>query len=190
MFANVSLELATTFAEAIGAESPAGKESEVTKSSPALSQLNTKKNPSTRKVGVIVGNEINGKEVSTVLKALKAKGIQAEVISDKLGKRKASDGTELKVMHTFLTASSVLFDAIYLAGVSADSKFKKNALHFINEAYAHYKPIGATHEGALLLKEAEIMDDTGVVSSDDTNDFTERFTDAIAAHRHWDRQII
>jgi catalase len=190
MFANVSLELAATFAEAIGAEPPAGKESEVTKSSPALSQLNTKKNPSTRKVGVIVGNEINGKEVSTVLKALKAKGIQAEVISDKLGKPMASDGTELEVMHTFLTASSVLFDAIYLAGGSTDAKFKKNALHFINEAYAHYKPIGATHEGALLLKEAELMDDTGVVSSDDTNDFAERFTDAISAHRHWDRQII
>ncbi|MFD1359468.1 catalase [Fictibacillus halophilus] len=190
MFANVSVELAATFAEAIGAEPPAGKESEVTKSSPALSQLNTKKNPSTRKVGVIVGNEINGKEVSAILKTLKAKGIQAEVISDKLGKPMAGDGTELEVMHTFLTASSVLFDAIYLAGGSTDAKFKKNALHFINEAYAHYKPIGATHEGAFLLKEAEIMDDTGVVSSDDINDFTERFTDAIAAHRHWDRQII
>lgn len=190
MFANVSLELAATFAEAIGAEPPAGKESEVTKSSPALSQLNTKKNPSTRKVGVIVGNEINGKEVSAVLKALKAKGIQAEVISDKLGKPMASDGTELEVMHTFLTASSVLFDAIYLAGSSTDAKFKKNAFHFINEAYAHYKPIGATHEGELLLKEAEIMDDTGVVSSDDMNDFAERFTNAISAHRHWDRQII
>jgi catalase len=190
MFANVSLELAATFAEAIGAEPPSGKGSEVTKASPALSQLNTKKNPSTRKVGVIVGNEINGKEVSAVLKALKAKGIQTEVISDKLGKPMASDGTELEVMHTFLTASSVLFDAIYLAGGSSDAKFKKNAMHFINEAYAHYKPIGATHDGALWLKKAEIIDDTGVVSGDDMNDFAERFTDAIAAHRHWDRQII
>ncbi|ANX14311.1 catalase HPII [Fictibacillus arsenicus] len=190
MFANVSSELAATFAEAIGAEPPAGKESEVTKSSPALSQLNTKKNPSTRKVGVIVGNEMNAKEVSAVLKALKAKGIQAECISDKLGKPMAGDDAEIEVKHTFLTASSVLFDAIYLAGGSTDAKFKKNAMHFINEAYAHYKPIGATHEGALLLKEAEIMDDAGVVSSDDMNDFAERFADAIAAHRHWDRKIM
>ena len=190
MFANVSLELAATFAEAIGAEPPAGEESEVTKSSPALSQLNTKKNPSTRKVGVIIGNEINGKEVSQVLQALKNKGIQAEIISDKLGKPMASDGTKLQVMHTFLTASSVMFDAIYLAGSSTDAKFKKNALHFVNEAYAHYKPIGATQDGALLLKEAEIMDEAGVVTSADMNDFAERFTDAIAVHRHWDRQII
>lgn len=190
MFANVSFELAATFAEAIGAESPAGKESEVTKSSPALSQLNTKKNPSTRKVGVIVGNEINGKEVSAVIKALKAKGIQAEIISDKLGKPMASDGTELEVMHTFLTASSVLFDAIYLAGGSTDPKFKKNALHFMNEAYAHYKPIGATHEGTALLKEANLIDAAGVVSTDNMNDFSEIFAEAIAAHRHWDRQLI
>ncbi|WP_226536861.1 catalase [Fictibacillus halophilus] len=190
MFANVSLELAATFAEAIGAEPPAGEQSEVTKSSPALSQLNTKKNPSTRKVGVIIGNEISGKEVSDVLQALKNKRIQAEIISDKLGKPIANDGTELEVMHTFLTASSVLFDAIYLAGSSTDKKFKKNALHFINEAYAHYKPIGATHEGALLLKEAEIVDEAGVVTSDNMNDFAERFTDAIAVHRHWNRQIV
>ncbi|RZT21027.1 catalase [Fictibacillus sp. BK138] len=190
MFANVSLELAATFAEAIGAEPPAGEQSEVTKSSPALSQLNTKKNPSTRKVGVIIGNEISGKEVSDVLQALKNKRIQAEIISDKLGKPIANDGTELEVMHTFLTASSVLFDAIYLAGSSTDKKFKKNALHFINEAYAHYKPIGATHEGALLLKEAEIVDEAGVVTSDNMNDFAERFTDAVAVHRHWNRQIV
>jgi catalase len=187
MFANVSVELAAAFAEAIGAEPPEGNASEVTKSSPALSQLNMKKNPSTRKVGVIIGHEAEGKEVSEVLKALKAKGIQSECISDKLSK--PSD-TEIEVMHTFLTASSVLFDAIYLAGGSTDAKFKKNALHFINEAYAHYKPIGATHDGTTLLKESEIIDEPGVVSSDNMNDFTERFADAIAAHRHWDRQMI
>jgi catalase len=190
MFGNVSAELATAFAEAIGAEHPTSKDNGVTKSSPALSQLNTKKSPSTRKVGVIVGSETEGKEVSDVLRALKAKGIQGECISDKLGKPMAADGTEFKIMHTFLTASSVLFDAIYLAGCSSDPKFKKNALHFIDEAYSHYKPIGATHEGAVWLKEAELMDNTGVVSGDDLNDFAERFADAISVHRHWDRQII
>jgi catalase len=190
MFGSVSAELATAFAEAIGAEHPTSKDNGVTKSSPALSQLNTKKSPSTRKVGVIVGSETEGKEVSDVLRALKAKGIQGECISDKLGKPMAADGTEFKIMHTFLTASSVLFDAIYLAGGSSDPKFKKNALHFIDEAYSHYKPIGATHEGAVWLKEAELMDNTGVVSGDDLNDFAERFADAISVHRHWDRQII
>jgi catalase len=190
MFGNVSAELATAFAEAIGAEHPTSKDNGVTKSSPALSQLNTKKSPSTRKVGVIVGSETEGKEVSDVLRALKAKGIQGECISDKLGNPMAADGTEIKIMHTFLTASSVLFDAIYLAGGSSDPNFKKNALHFIDEAYSHYKPIGATHEGAVWLKEAELMDNTGVVSGDELNDFAERFADAISVHRHWDRQII
>jgi catalase len=190
MFANVSVELAAAFAEAIGAEPPAGKGSEVTKSSPALSQLNTKKSPSTRKVGVIVGNDVEGKEISTVLKALKAKGLQPECISDKLGKPIASDGTEIEVVHTFISASSVLFDAIYVAGSSEDAKFKQNALHFIKEAYSHYKPIGATHEGTALLREAQLTDRTGVVTDDNMSDFADQFADAIAVHRHWEREIV
>lgn len=190
MFANVSVELAASFAEAIGAEPPAGKGSEITKSSPALSQLNTKKNPSTRKVGVIVGDDVEGKEISTVLKALKAKGLQPVCISDKLGKPIASDGTEIEVVHTFITASSVLFDAIYVACSSEDAKFKQNALHFIKEAYSHYKPIGATHEGTALLREAHLTDRTGVVTDDNMSDFADQFADAIAVHRHWEREIV
>jgi catalase len=189
MFAHVSLELATAFADAIGAAPPTEGSSETDKTSPALSQLNTTKSPSTRKVGVIVGKEIDA-EVTDVLNALKEQGVQAECISDKLGKRKAADGTEIEVMHTFLTASSVLFDAIYVIGENgADKKFKQNALHFVNEAFSHYKPIGATHEGVQWLKEAELAGSPGVVSDEESNAFAADFIAAISAHRHWDRQL-
>ena len=88
MFANVSLDLAAAFAEAIDATPPKGLGSNVEKSSPALSQLNTVKKPNTRKVGVIVGQNVDG-EAAVVLNALKEEGIQAELISDKLGKRES-----------------------------------------------------------------------------------------------------
>jgi catalase len=189
MFENVSLELAAAFAEAIDATPPKGLGSDVKKSSPALSQLNTVKKPNTRKVGVIVGNTVD-EEVSAVLSALKKEGIQAELISDKLGKREGSDGTVHEVMHTFLTASSVLFDAIYLIGESdASRKFKQEALYFVNEAYSHYKPIGGTHEGLKWLKEEELIDSPGVVSGDDMNEFSKEFVQAISEHRHWDREL-
>ncbi|MDR7074009.1 catalase [Fictibacillus barbaricus] len=189
MFENVSLELAAAFAEAIDATPPKGLGSNVEKSSPALSQLNTVKKPNTRKVGVIVGQNVDG-EATVVLNTLKEEGIKTELISDKLGKRETSDGTEHEVMHTFLTASSVLFDAIYLVGDrDVSSKFKQDALYFVKEAFSHYKPIGGTHEGLTWLKEAELLDNPGVVSGDNMKQFAKDFTEAISAHRHWDRQV-
>ncbi|MBH0162217.1 catalase [Fictibacillus sp. 26RED30] len=188
MFGNVSLELATAFAEAINAVPPQGEESSVTKSSPALSQLNTVKSPKTRKVGVIVGSTVSG-EVAEILQSLKSSGIQGECISDKLGKRTADDGSELEVMHTFLTATSVIFDAIYVVGGSDGTTFKKNALHFVNEAFAHFKPIGGTHEGLQWLKEAELAGEPGVVSGEGKDEFVKNFTEAISVHRHWNRQV-
>jgi catalase len=188
MFANVSLELATAFAEAIDAVPPQGEGSTVTKSSPALSQLNTVKSPKTRKVGVIVGSTVSS-EAAEILQSLKESGIQGECISDKLGKRIADDGSELEIMHTFLTATSVIFDAIYVAGGSGDATFKKNALHFVNEAFAHFKPIGGTHEGQQWLNEAELTGQPGVVSGYGKDEFVQNFTEAIAVHRHWNRQV-
>ncbi|MFB4165115.1 catalase [Alteribacillus sp. JSM 102045] len=192
MFANVNFDLARGFAEAIGANPPQQGGSDVTKSSPALSQENTKKKPDTRKVGVIIGDNFEGEEVNGVLAKLKAEGINPEIVSDKLGKRKADNGSELEVDHTFLTGESVLFDAIYVvSGGKKESKaFIQNALYFVNEAFSHFKPIGATHSGKKLLAEAEIMTGRGVVVGDDVTDFTKEFIDAIAAHRHWDRQVV
>ncbi|WP_137791258.1 catalase [Bacillus sp. E(2018)] len=188
MFGNVSLELATAFAEAIDAVPPQGEGSTVTKSSPALSQLNTVKSPKTRKVGVIVGSTVSS-EAAGILQSLKESGIQGECISDKLGKRTTDDGSELEIMHTFLTATSVIFDAIYVVGGSDDATFKKNALHFVNEAFAHFKPIGGTHEGQQWLNEAELTGQPGVVSGEGKEGFVQNFTEAISVHRHWNRQV-
>ncbi len=173
MFANVNLELAKEVADAIGATPPQKGGSEVTKSSPALSQENTKKKPDTRKVGVIISHDFNASDVVSVLDGLKAEGIQPEIISDKLGKIKGSDNTELEVDHTFLTGESVLFDAIYAVGGSdVDQKFEKNAMYFINEAFSHFKPIGATHEGKKWLEEDDMKNSPGVIVEDNIDSFT------------------
>ncbi|TDL31852.1 catalase [Jeotgalibacillus sp. S-D1] len=191
MFANVSMELAKEVADAIGATMPAGEDSKVTKSSPALSQENTAKKPATRKVGVIIADGFNGPEVKTVLEALKAEGIQPEAISDKLGKRKGTDGTEIEIDHTFLTADSVLFDALYaVGGEDLSKKFVKNTAYFINEAFTHFKPIGATHDGLKWLEVNGIQDSAGVVHSEDMSQFASEFVQAVAAHRHWEREIV
>ncbi|WP_280771753.1 catalase [Salipaludibacillus daqingensis] len=188
MFGKVSKELSTAFAEAIGANSPQGEDSVVTKFSPALSQENTKKKPETRKVAVIISSGFQGDEVRTILDALKEKGVQSELLSDKLGKVNGNDGTELEVNHTFLTADSVLFDAVYaVSGSEQPTSFQKKATYFIDEAFSHFKPIGATHEGKMLFKDN--MENSPGVIYDDGKGFAERFIEAISAHRHWDREV-
>lgn len=191
MFANVSLELAREFAKKIGANPPKSGGSNITKSSPALSQLNTKKSANTRKVAVIITDGFKGAEVKFVLDALKAQGVQPEIISENQGTVKGFDGIELEVDHTFLTVDSVLFDAVYIVRGSSDSeKFNKDAGYFVYEAFHHYKPIGATHDGKTWLETEEMGQGAGVVLADDVEWFVKEFVKAISAHRHWQRNVL
>ncbi|MBM7604944.1 catalase [Metabacillus crassostreae] len=192
MFANVNLELASAFASAIGAKPPEAGGSDITKSSPALSQLNTKKVPNTRKVGLILGANFKGEEVMNVCNALKEEGILVEIISDKLGYLKGADDKELEIDHTFLTCDSVLFDAIYAGGGNdVKQKFKQEASSFIKEAFSHYKAIGATFEGIDWLPEDVTKDSPGVIIENENMDnFSVDFVQAISTHRHWDRKFV
>lgn len=191
MFANVSVELATAFAVNIGAAPPEGGGSGVTKSSPALSQDNTPKTAKTRKVAVILTDGFNGPEVNYVLESLRAEGLMPEIISETIGTVRGTNGVQLKAQHTFLTAKSVLFDAVYMIrGSRQNKKFNKDAAYFIDEAFSHYKPIGATGEGISWLTVNHLDGKPGVIAGTDIAEFTEEFVEAIAAHRFWERVIV
>lgn len=191
MLSQICTDLAKTVAEAIGATPPSGSGSQVMKSSPALSQLHTKRKPNGRKVGIIIGHAVNGADLMSVVEALNAVGVQSEIIGEKLGRTMGKDGIGLEVMHTFLTADSVLFDAIYIVHgeLETKSKFNKEAAYFIHEAYSHYKPIGATLEAKAWLDKQELSNSPGVVMDGSKDLFVPKFIEAITAHRHWDRQI-
>ncbi|WP_409273797.1 catalase [Neobacillus sp. SCS-31] len=190
MFANVSMELVTPVAEAIGAKVPEPREPASLKSSPALSMANTVKTAKTRKIGVLVADGFSGNEVKTILDALKAEGAIPEFISEKLGSVRGTDNFALPVHHSFLTADSVLFDAIYVVGGGENTpKFKKAALYFLQEAFEHYKPIGATHAGAEIAQQAGIIGAPGVVVASTPEEFSGQFVQAISSHRHWDRHV-
>ncbi|MGP4069180.1 catalase [Halobacillus sp. B29] len=191
MFSNVSLDLVQEVAKNIGITPPEHGGSDVTKSSPALSQQNTVFKPDTRVVGVIVSDNFAGTEVTNVLEGLTDKGISPVVISTHQGTLKGTDGTELTVDHTFTTVDPVLVDAVYVAGGGEQSKaFRKKVSYYLNEAFTHFKPIGATHEGIQLLQDNELLEEPGVVAEENGVEFVSKFTEAVAAHRHWDRQVI
>lgn len=191
MLSNVNLSLAQEVADNIGVEAPKEGGSEVTKSSPALSQMESNYTSNTRTVAVLVGDGFNGEELEQILNELKSAGVQPAIIGEKYGQQKGNDGKLFEVNHTFLTAESVLFDAVYVVGgEEVSKKFRSDANYFMHEAFSHFKPIGATQVGVKWLKEESLSGQSGVVTADDPKKFAEEFSKAIAAHRHWDREVL
>lgn len=211
LFNNVDGDLAIEIAKGAGAKAPAVKGgSPVTRKSRNLSQElseHTRKDSIvSRKIAVLAADGYNHAEVESVKKALMDAGAQADIISKFRGMLKSSDGKKMEVDKNYETAASVVYDAVYVPGghESVNTlKMHGDAIHFINEAFRHCKPIGATGDGVDLLMSSsikgvdfagdgtEIMSDKGVVtvrSPGGDGKFNKAFIEAIAQHRHWDRE--
>ncbi|QUW23692.1 catalase [Sporosarcina sp. Marseille-Q4063] len=191
MFANVERAFATTIADAVGVNPPAAvEESKVTETSPALSQEATAKLPNTRKIAVLIGNNFDEDEVKSVVDALLGAGMIVDIVSEKLGEVHSNDQLTIEVNETFLTVHSVLYDGLYVVGGEANNpkKFKNDMADFINEAFRHYKPIGIATTAKQIFSSSEA--EPGIVVADETDNFNEDFIAAVAAHRHWNREIV
>src|SRR5699024_9458562 len=85
MLVNVDEELACIVADLIGVEQPRGSQVPVSTSYPSLSQANTPHYAATQKVGVLISDGFDGREVNHVLQTLQQYGVFVEIISGKLG---------------------------------------------------------------------------------------------------------
>lgn len=191
MFVHVDQALATIVADQIGVKRPTGQHVHVNAASPALSQENTRKLPQTLEVGVLIGNGFHSAEVDNVLKTFKRYGIRYSIIGEKLGIVKGADGQTLKVNKTFDTASSVLFDSLYIVSGTANNqeKFNHDVICYIQEAFEHYKPIGVATTGTTLYNAAGVVASPGIVFAIGNPDFSGQFVNAITQQRFWDRKI-
>jgi catalase len=178
--------------------------------SPALSMVDNPNFPKdtikTRKIAVLLADGFDDTAVLEMNKALLTAGAAAKTVAPRLGTIKGANGEELKVDFSFLTGSSVLFDAVYIPGGegSVDSlKLQPEAGEFVSEAYKHCKAIAASGSGVGLLAKSlnEKFSETnttgkliaaneGVVTSRGpvTANFAAEFIQAIAQHRHWGRE--
>jgi len=210
MFNSVSHDLATAIAAGIGVAAPvSSKAPAVTKSSPAVSMENLNTNTiKSRKVAILATEGFDYDSVAQVKMTLEDRGAHTEIVSTHGGMLPSADGREMKVAKTFVTGASVMYDAVYVAGgrQSVDMlKTQGEALHFVNEAFKHCKPIAAMGEGVELLQEVDLAHvqiadnasqktptvDRGVVTMRQTanaHEFSERFAEAILQHRHWERE--
>jgi catalase len=99
---------------------------------------------------------------------------------------------------SLLTASSVLFDAVYVVGgrkCAATLAADPRALYFLNEAFKHCKSIGATGYATAVLVAARVLSETqthaeGIYLADD--DGAELIAAALVEYgstRHWSREL-
>ena len=94
------------------------------------------------------------------------------------------------------TTASVLFDAVYIPGGKqsiATLSGEPDAIEFINEAFRHCKAIACSGAGVNFLKEETYVrkakDDAAIILSESgSKDDTQKFIDAIAQHRNWERE--
>ena len=181
MFSHVHIDLAKPVAESLGLPVPSEKGPYSDKKSPALSMLNTKMKPDTRKVAVLTSIHASG-DVQAVVDSLKSAGLQVEVVAERQGK--LDNGLEID--QKFLTADSVLYDAVVaVAGPNASNVYKKEASTFLQEAFDHVKPIGSAGDGKQLLEHLGFTGQPGVVE----DVLSASFVDEVAKHRFWEREL-
>jgi catalase len=192
----------------IGARSGASKDGNRVERSAALSMENTRKDTiKGRKVAILAADGYDHQDLMQTQAALLAGGAQVKVVSQFQSPIKSAGGDEMDVDMSFITAASVLFDAIFIPGGAASAGSLKemgDALGFVNEAFRHCKPVGAAGDGVNVLRESQIKGvqiasaegrdslvvDKGVVTSRSGTDdsFSQEFIRAIAQHRHWSRE--
>jgi catalase len=175
--------------------------------SPALSMANTPKDSiKTRKVAILGADGFDDAAVAAMKKALTDAGAQAKLVAPRLGVLKSANGTKAKADFSLLTASSVLFDAVYVPGgeksVEALQKHPE-ALEFVQEAFKHCKTIAADDAGVELIRACGLTNgaatgkaakeqsgEEGVIigRADQSGLIASQFIKAIAQHRHWSRE--
>ena len=230
LLAQVDKELANKVAEGLGAPVPAKLEKPVNMSvpgdidpkkvqpkratemepSPALRMIDNPNFPNetikTRKIAFLVSDGFDDAALLDMKQTLMTAGAVVVTIAPRLGVLTGAEGTAVKADFSFLTGSSVLFDAFYVPDGEASVaslKSEPEVTNFLNEAYKHCKTIAASGDGVELLASAGIVTAADEISRTGNFEFRpglvashegyvqtlgDQFVKAIARHRHWERE--
>ena len=172
------------------------------KISPSLSMQNLKKDTiQTRQVAILVANGVDTAAVKDMRNVLMSEGAQCKIIAPKLGAIRGMNGDTLQADQSFLIATSVVFDAVYIPGGKesiAALIHEPDALHFVEEAYKHCKPIAGgkdameffefTYIGNKFTEQGYVATDDGIILEEGKKGLPKRFINAMKQHRFWERE--
>ncbi len=178
--------------------------------SSALSMANSVKGGiKTRKVAILAADGVDDAALNGMKKALIEAGAQAKIVAPRLGMLTGAKGADIHIDFSFLTSSSVLFDAVYIPGGDKSVQAlqqEDDAVEFVKEAYKHCKTIAATGAGSRFVSMAclgrdfaggsehegvQNTEDGGLIigKENDTRGVASKLIDAMAHHRHWAREL-
>ncbi|SHJ50214.1 catalase [Hymenobacter daecheongensis DSM 21074] len=156
--------------------------------------LNAKKSIATKQVAILAADGADAASIAALKKALEAGGATAKLVAPHLGHLRTSGGEALRIDFSLQTTASVLFDGVYVAGGEQSVQAllqQHDALHFVNEAYRHCKPVGAAPAGKALLSAAAYGGAKDILSGDGVSvgDGADKFVQDLATGRFWSREL-
>jgi catalase len=193
--ANVPTEPLTPMNHGVKADVDMTKQSVISKQalqkSTALSMVGTVKNSiKTRQIALLAANGVEETSLLNMKNRLDTEGATCHIISIKGGTIKTKEGKDIPIDKSLLNAASVFYDACYVASGAASVtalKADSRAIHFLNETYKHCKAIAADGDGIDLIHATAIPFDKPDILLLLNKKGTD-FVNAIAQHRHWDRE--
>ncbi|WNV87834.1 catalase [Umezawaea sp. Da 62-37] len=201
VLANVDPVLCQEVATGLGLPAPkAAERLKKATPSPALSQIGQTWPTDGRIIGIVVDPaDLDG--VRTVRESILAAGMVPLLIAPTGGPLDADSG--LVAQRTFLTARSIEFDALLLAGSpppgadalpARDDKagapgttVDPRVILMIQECFRHAKAIGAWNNGRAALEAAGCAAGPGIVIDDQPSEVLTKMTALLGAHRVWER---
>jgi catalase len=158
--------------------------------SPALQQVTGERGPIVgRIVGVVVGPDSDLAGIASLRRAATAKGAVVRIVAE-VGGTIGGGQTKEIVERTFLTTRSIEYDAVLIAGGAGDIDDEKLRV-LLQEAYRHFKVLGAWGDGIEVLRRAGIRGDApGVFVSDEAAPtYFKSILNGMALHRFWGRAL-
>ncbi len=109
-----------------------------------------------RKIACLAADGVDAATLEALRTVLEDLGAGVKIIAPRIGDISTAQGGTITVDHSLATTSSVLFDAVYVAGGKSAETLCRNAhaVLFIREAYKHGKALAASDEGATLIAKA------------------------------------
>ena len=139
-----------------------------------------------RAIGILIADGSDGAVIRKIKKAAIDAGASVKIIAPIVGGTKLADGTMLAADGQLAGTPSVLFDAVAVILSDKGAKalsMEGAAIDFVRDAFGHLKAIAIDQGGQVLLKNAHVGQDAGVVDANDKNAFI-----AAAKTRQWDRE--
>lgn len=224
----IDINLARNVAEAVGADLPSNStQNNHGRKSALLSQLDfppKQTTIATRRVAILIADGYDSVAYKAVVDGLKAAQAIPYTIGPKrsaifaAGEDKATS-KGVQPAHHFEGMRSTMFDAVFVPGGAASIATLRQsgrAIHWVREAFAHLKAVGATGEGVTFVEQAvgvgdmdfsaasNVIDSYGVVTARETDadsfkeavelvagaaDFLSAFMYAISQHRNFEREM-